>query len=95
MSTTVKIESELFKTIKEIAKSGNISEDKALNEVLEKGIKELKKELLFKKIEAKGGSISNKDTYGKGDSEDICGLGEAPKGFDSVKAVNDMKSGIE
>ena len=48
MSTTVKIESKLFKAIKEIAKKENISEDKALNEALEIGAKTMKKKLFLK-----------------------------------------------
>ena len=91
MTTKVEIDTKLFETISEIAKGENISE----NEVIEIAIKDFKKELLFKKIEERGGKIANKDTYdptSKG-FESLCGTIDVPEGFDVVKAVNDSRIG--
>jgi len=88
MTTKVEIDSKLAKDISEIAKRSNISKETVLGDAVKRGLKELRKEALFREIEAKGGSIANKDTYGKGNSKDICGIIEAPEGFDVVKTVN-------
>jgi len=93
MSTKVEIDSKLAKSISEIAKSGNMSEDKALNEALELGTKELKKQLLFKKLEDRGAIIANKDKYDP-DSENfesLQGIIELDYETDAVELVRESR----
>ena len=93
MSTKVEIDSKLAKDISKIAKEEDNSENKVLNDVLERGIKDLRKELFFKKLESRGGKIANKNTcdpYNK-DFKSLCGIIDTPKEFDAVKAVEESR----
>ena len=95
MSTKVEIDSKLAKDISEIAKSENISEDKALNEALEIGVETMKKEAFFKELERRGAKIANKDTYNPNYNgmEKNAGFIKNCKSFDAVKLVRKMREG--
>ena len=95
MSTRVEIDSKLAKDISEIAKSENISEDKALNEALEIGVKTMKKEALFKELEKKGAKIANKDTYNPDPKKnrEMAGFIKGVKPFNAVKLIREMREG--
>lgn len=83
------INPDLLKKISEIAKDKKISEDKALNETLEKEIGVKMKNKIFEHL------IVNKDTYNpnptKEELNSIVGIIEAQEEFDVVEVVNDIR----
>ena len=86
MSTTVKIESELFKTIEEIAKKENTT----INNVIKQGIEKIKN-----KNKIPDYLIGNKDTYNPDPKENLkmAGIGKYGKSFSAVKLVREMREG--
>ena len=95
--TTIDIKPNLLKSISKIAKKEGIIEDKALNEVIERGIRNTEtKEAVFNRLDKLTNGkikIANKDTYNPNKSNSIKDIIEAPKGFDPVKAVHDANAG--
>ena len=83
------IKPNLLKKINEIAKNEKISEEKAVNEIIEKGIEVKTKNKIPEHL------IANKNTYNpnptKEELNSIVGIMEAPEGFDVVEAVNDVR----
>jgi len=83
------IKPNLLKIISKIAKSEKITEEKAINEIIEKGIEAKRKNKIPEHL------IANKDTYNpnptKKELNSIVGIIEAPEGFDVVEAVNDVR----
>jgi len=86
MSTTVKIESELFKTIEEIARKENTT----INNVIKQGIEKIKNENKIPDY-----LIGNKDTYNPDSKENLkmAGIGKYGKPFSAVKLVREMREG--
>ena len=89
---TIKIEDikpDLLKKISKIAKNEKISEEKAINEIIEKGIETKTKNKIPEHL------IANKDTYNSNPTKEelnsIVGIMEAPEGFNVVEAVNDVR----
>jgi hypothetical protein len=80
----------ILKNICRIAKRENKPEDKVLEDIIEKGLKntgpQIPEHLIY-----------NKDTYNlnmtRKDLNSFVGIADAPKGFDVVKAVEDMATG--
>jgi len=79
----------LLKKISEFAKDEKITEDEAMNLLLERGIKNKTTNKIPEHL------IANKDTYNpkptKKELNSIVGIMEAPKGFDVVEAVNNAR----
>ena len=80
----------ILKSISRIAKRENKPENKVLEEIIEKGLKSAEPKIP-KHL------ISNKDTYNpnmtKKELNSFVGIADAPKGFDVVKAVEDVTAG--
>ncbi|MDR0912680.1 MAG: hypothetical protein LBM96_08810 [Methanobrevibacter sp.] len=80
----------ILKSIRRIAKRENKSEDKVLEDIIERGLKSTEPQIPEH-------LISNKDTYNpnmtKEELNSFVGIADAPKGFDVVKAVEDVVSG--
>ena len=95
----VKIKPNLLKAISKIAKNENISEKKALNEIIEKGIKKTENEIFKEKIKNVSNpsdkiTIQKPRKSGKSlSTEEMIGRFKAKEPFDSVKEVKKMESG--
>ena len=90
MSIAIKIETEIFNKISEIAKDENTTENKIINQILKKEIKNRTEPKIPEHL------IMNKDTY-KPDSEisdELIGVIETDEPFDTLKAIREIR-GIE
>jgi len=98
-SKKIEIEPELFKTISKIAKNKNITEDKALAELIEKGIETTEIEIIEEKIEKisdsnEGITIQRPRKSGKAlKTKEIIGIFEAKESFNSVEEIKKMENG--
>ena len=83
------IKDNLLKMISKIAKDGKVTEEKVINEIMEKGIETKTKNKIPEHL------IANKDTYNSNPTKEelnsIVGIMEAPEGFNVVEAVNDVR----
>jgi len=84
--TTVNLDKDLFKTIKQIAMNKEITQSKLINDYLKEAVeKEPKKNKVKIKFLVKPDPSVNID--------DMIGSIKAPKGFDPVKAVREVRRG--
>jgi len=83
------IKPNLLKTISKIAKNKKITEKEVINDAIENGIDYKKLNKIPEHL------ISNKDTYNshptKKELNSIIGIMEAPKDFDVVKEINNVR----
>lgn len=95
----IQIGTSTLKSIERIAKTRNITKDKALSEVIEKGIETTENEIFeekIKKISDSNDKITIQKPKKSGKSlktEEIIGMFEAPEPFNSVDEVKNMESG--
>ena len=77
MTTKIEIDSKIAISLEEIAKN----EDKSINDILKEFVDEKR---IFN-------DMVNKNTYGKGDSEDIAGIIDLGYKTDAVKLVKESR----
>ena len=97
VETKIKIEDKFLKSITNIAKKENTTKNKVINEMIEKGI-ETKTKTLDDIVKSnpklkfmKKSKIQNKS--GRKNFNDMIGIIKAPKGFDPVEAVREVRRG--
>ena len=96
MSTTVKLEPELFKTISEMAKSRGISENEIVNDIVKNNIES--KEDIFNKIKdiSNGKAIiGNKNRYNpkKENWEKLINMKKSTNKINPVQSLLDLRNG--
>ena len=82
------IKDNLLKRISKIAKDGKVTEEKVINEIMEKGIEVKTKNKIPEHL------IANKDTYDP-DSEltrELIGIIKTKKPFDTAKAIREVRN---
>jgi len=82
------IKDNLLKMISKIAKDGKVTEEKVINEIMEKGIEVKTKNKIPEHL------IANKDTYDP-DSEltrELIGIIKTKKPFDTAKAIREVRN---
>jgi len=95
----IQLSATALKSIEKIAKNRNITEDKALTELIEKGIETTESEIIKEKIEKISDSndeitIQRPRKSGKSlKTKEIIGIFEAKEPFNSVEEVKKMESG--
>ena len=97
IETKIKIEDKFLKTIDNIAKKENTTKNKVINDIIEKGIETKTKTLedIVKsnpKIKFMKKSKMHKDSEIKS-LKDMIGTIKAPKGFNPVEAVREVRRG--
>ena len=88
---TIRIEDikpDLLKKISKIAKNEKISEEKAINEIIEEGIKSKTKNKIPEHL------IANKDTYDPSheSGRSMIGIIKTDEPFDTAKAIMEVRS---
>ncbi|MDR3063090.1 MAG: hypothetical protein LBU40_02995 [Methanobrevibacter sp.] len=99
METKITIDSNIFRVISQKAKNEGTTENKIINDILKKELKN--SENSIEKVERLTNGkikIANKNTYAinssKTELNSIVGIIEAPEGFDVVEAEKDSRNRI-
>ncbi|MCL2115146.1 MAG: hypothetical protein FWH29_02870 [Methanobrevibacter sp.] len=92
------IDPKLLKTISEIAKGENTTENEFINNIIKKEIKKIQNETLEERIKRLGNGnikILNKEQYNPNeeDLDKMIGLFEAKEPFDSVEEMKKIERG--
>jgi len=92
---TINIKPDLLKAVSKIAKKEGISENKALNEIIEKGIETKTKEKTRTRTKIPNYLIANKDTYDPNPDRFLksAGMIKGCKPFNAVEMVRKMRNG--
>lgn len=99
MATTskkIEIDTELLKTISKIAQDEKTTENQLIMDIIKRRIEKIENETTIEKIERiSNGKVKvvNKNRYNASKKElnSIIGIATAPKGFDPVKAVQEVR----
>lgn len=97
----IKIDTKLLKSISNIAKKENRTENNVINDMIKKGLKSTEnKKAVFDRVERLTNGkikIANKDSYNPNPTEkelnSIVGIAKAPKGVNPVTALLDLRNG--
>jgi len=95
MSTNVKIETEIFNKISEIARDKNTTENRIINQILKKEVETTEKEPLADKIERlSNGKITLMNPNRKPNpelSKELIGIIKTKEPFDTNKAIREIR----